>query len=275
MKQFICVTCGTQYLEREQPPEHCPICQDERQFLRPEGQSWTDLDAMRSQGYRNTVTEVEPGLFSLRTEPSFGIGQRALLVATPSGNVLWDCISYLDEATVEWVNERGGIQAIAISHPHYYSTVGEWADQFRAPIYLHAADRQWVMRPHERIHHWEGDTLPLLPGITVLRLGGHFPGSSVLHWQDGAGGQGALLTGDTIQVAEDNRWVSFMYSYPNMVPLPVAEVERVVQRLGNIQFERLYGFKPERVVARDARGAVLRSRDRYLRALLGAYHSET
>ena len=89
----------------------------------------------------------------------------------------------------------------------------EWADRFGIPIYLHEADREWVMRPSERITFWSGETYPLSDGMTLLRLGGHFPGGTVLHWKQGAGGKGVLLSGDIIQVVADRRWVSFMYSY--------------------------------------------------------------
>ena len=71
-----------------------------------------------------------PGLTAIETEPKFGIGQRAHLIQTPAGNVLWDCIAYLDDATVEQINALGGLAAIAISHPHYYSAMVEWAHRF-------------------------------------------------------------------------------------------------------------------------------------------------
>ena len=47
----------------------------------------------------------------------------------------------------------------------------------------------------------------------------------MLHWAGGADGRGALLSGDIVQVVPDRRYVSFMYSYPNLIPLPAAAVE--------------------------------------------------
>src|SRR5713101_2309095 len=131
-------------------------------------------------------------------------------IATSSGSM-----SLIDDETAAGIERLGGLSAIAISHPHYYSTMVEWADRFDAPIYLHEADREWVMRPSERIRFWSGETYALADGITLIRLGGHFPGGTVLHWKEGAGGKGVLLSGDIIQVVADRRWVSFMYSYPN------------------------------------------------------------
>jgi hypothetical protein len=165
------------------------------------------------------------------------------------------------------IKRLGGLSAIAISHPHYYSTMVEWSERFNARIYLHEADRQWVMRPSERITFWSGETLPLRAGVTLHRLGGHFAGGTVLHWQECAEGRGALLAGDIIQVVADHRWVSFMYSYPNLIPLPATEVQRIRERVEPLPFERLYGAWWDRVVTHDAHQAVLRSAERYIQAL--------
>jgi glyoxylase-like metal-dependent hydrolase (beta-lactamase superfamily II) len=266
MDHFICITCGTQFTATVERPERCPICDDERQYIGLHGQRWTTLDDLR-QEHTNSVTEIEPGLTGIVTEPRFAIGQQAHLIATPAGNLLWNCISLIDDATIAAVRERGGLAAIAISHPHFFSSVAEWSRAFaNVPIFIHAADRQWVMRPVDAIHFWEGETHEPLPGsgLTLVRCGGHFPGSCVLHWPQGAAGAGALLTGDTIQVVPDRRWVSFMYSYPNLIPLGADGVRRIVAAVEPYPFARLYGAWPEMFVARDARRAVSRSAARYI-----------
>lgn len=267
MEHWICVTCGSQFAAREAQPEACPICNDQRQYVGYNGQQWTTLAEMSRNGFHNVFKEEEPNLLGIGTEPAFAIGQRALLVQTPQGNVLWDCISLLDEQTLVEVQQRGGIAAIAISHPHYYSSMVAWARHFNAPIYLHEADRQWVMRPDEHIIFWSGETHPLQPDLTLIRLGGHFRGGTVLHWPAGFDGKGALLSGDIITVVADRRWVSFMYSYPNLIPLPAYEVNRIRDTIAPYRFERLYGAWFGRVVMQDAHQAVLRSADRYLQAL--------
>src|SRR5262249_1664556 len=147
----------------------------------------------------------------------------------PKSNVLWDCVPLFDEAVVEAIKSLGGISAIAISHPHYYSSMVEWSQAFDGvPIYLHFADRRWVMRPDKAIVYWEGEAKELGDGLTLIRCGGHFEGGTVLHWQAGANGKGALLTGDIIQVVPDRKHVSFMYSYPNYIPLSATAIERIV-----------------------------------------------
>lgn len=267
MEYWICTTCGAQYTASQEPPTRCPICTDQRQYIGPNGQQWTTLDRMRQEGFHNAVQQEEPGLTGIVTEPSFAIGQRALLVQTDQGNVLWDCVSYLDDPTVQAVRALGGIAAITASHPHLYGSMVEWAECFDAPIYLHEADRQWVMRPDPRITFWSGETMALPGDLTLVRLGGHFPGSTVLHWPAGAEGKGTLLTGDTIYVVADRAWVSFMYSYPNLIPLPARTIRRIRDAIAPYRFSRLYSGFAGRVVSTDASAAVQRSAERYLMAI--------
>jgi hypothetical protein len=263
---FICETCGVQHADSERVPERCAICEDERQYVGWEGQRFTTMQLLREQLHAD-IREEEPGLSGIGTSPPFAIGQRALLVQTDGGNVLWDSISLLNDELVEYCAGVGGAAKIAISHPHYYSSMVEWAHAFGARVYLHSADRQWVMRPDRAIEFWEGDELELEPGITLLRLGGHFAGGTVLHWAAGQGGRGALLSGDIVQVVQDRRWVSFMRSYPNLIPLSAVDVRQIVARLAPYSFQRIYGAWYGRVVGEGAKEAVSRSADRYVRAL--------
>lgn len=267
MEHWICVTCGSQFAQSQELPANCPICLDQRQYVGYQGQQWTTLAKMQTDGFRSVLKEEEPGLVGIGTQPSFAIGQRALLICSEQGNVLWDCISFLDDETAEAVRKLGGVKAIAISHPHYYSSMVEWAERFDATLYLHEADRRWVMRPDKRITFWSGEALSLQNDITLIRLGGHFTGGTVLHWPAGAQGKGALLAGDIIQVVADRNWVSFMYSYPNLVPLPATEVRRICDTISAYDFTRLYGAWFERIVSSQARAAVIRSADRYIQAL--------
>ena len=156
---------------------------------------------------------------------------------------------------------------MAVSHPHFFTGVAEWSRAFGGvPVLLHADDQEWVTRPDAAIRFWEGETAEVLPnsGLTLVRCGGHFPGSCVLHWPGGASGAGALLTGDTITVVADRRWVSFMESYPNLIPLGADAVRRIVAAVAPFRFDRLYGGWDGSVVATDAEAAVRRSAERYL-----------
>ncbi|HEY3011900.1 MAG TPA: hypothetical protein VGJ36_04070, partial [Gemmatimonadales bacterium] len=264
---YICVTCGVQYAESALPPEHCVICEDERQYVGWQGQKWTTLKELQAT-HRNRLDVEGPELISLVTEPEFAIGQRALHVRTPDGNVLWDCITVIDDRSVAAVQALGGVSAIAVSHPHYYSSVVEWSRELGdVPVYLHAADGEWVMRPHPAIVFWHGETHQLAPGLTLVRLGGHFPGGTVLHWAGGAQGNGALLTGDVIQVGEDRKTVSFMYSFPNYIPVSAATVRRIIEVLEPYQFEQIYGAWFGQNIRANAKEALRYSADRYIAAV--------
>jgi hypothetical protein len=264
----MCVTCGTQFSPSETEPPRCPICDEERQFVPTSGQKWTTHEAL-IRTHSNAFREHEPGLIGIGSVPNFAIAQRALLLKTDRGNVLWDCISLLDPATVAIVKGLGGLFGIAISHPHYYSSMVEWAHAFDAPIYLHAADRQWVMRPDPSIKFWDGDTLSLADGVTLIRCGGHFAGGTVLHWAQGGNGRGTLLSGDVVQVIPDRKFVTFMRSYPNMVPLSAPAVERLAALLEPYQYDVIHGAWFDRTIPRGGKDVVKRSVARYVAAVRG------
>ena len=266
MPNFICVTCGTQFAETGQPPDECKICTDERQYVGRQGQQWTTLDDLR-QSHRNVVRLEELGLYGIGMEPSFAIGQRALLITHSEGNVLWDCIPLLDDGLIEMIRGIGGISAIAVSHPHFYSSMIEWSSTFDCPIYLHVVDRQWVMRPNPTIEFWDGETKQIGHGLTLIRCGGHFDGGTVLYWTEGADGKGVILSGDILSVVQDRRWVSFMYSYPNLIPLPASAVRRIVEAVEPFEFYRIYGAWWGNTVFTNAKAAVARSGERYIRAI--------
>jgi glyoxylase-like metal-dependent hydrolase (beta-lactamase superfamily II) len=266
MAAFICTTCGTQYPDSAQPPAGCTICQEERQYVNPLGQGWTTLTAMRRTHF-NAFRQHEPGLTGIGTTPAFGIAQRALLLRCSIGNILWDCISFIDDATVEIVSALGGIAAIAISHPHYYSCMAEWSHAFgNAPIHLHSADRQWVVRPDPAVSFWDGETKELAAGVTLIRCGGHFAGGTVLHWAQGAGGQGALLSGDIVQVGPDKK-VSFMRSYPDLIPLDASSVQHIADVLEPWPFDPIYGAWWDRIIASGGKQAMTYSVRRYIDAV--------
>ena len=98
MRSYICEACGTGFTPSERPPAACPICEDPRQYVPTGGQKWTTLEALSRRGM-NAWKLVEPSLMAIATEPKFAIGQRGLILNTPQGNILWDCITLLDAAT--------------------------------------------------------------------------------------------------------------------------------------------------------------------------------
>ena len=255
----ICHTCG---VEHATAVELCAICADERQWVPAAGQRWTTLDELAAAGHQTRVSELEPDLFGVTVEPKVGIGQQSHLVRTPAGNLLWDVTGYLDEPAVRRVRGLGEVVAIVASHPHHFGVQVEWSRALGGvPVLVAEADLKWVARPDAVIRPWAGELEPV-PGVTLVQLGGHFPGSAVAHWAAGAGGRGVLFGGDTIQVNQDRATVTFMRSYPNRIPLSGAVVQRVAQGADVFRFERLYDNFGHTIDS-DARAAVRRSADRY------------
>jgi hypothetical protein len=264
MPFFICVTCGSQHAESDEPPDRCLTCEDERQYLGHHGQQWTTIDAL-AETHEIRLREEEPGLVSVELTPQFAIGQRALLVLHPEGNVLWDSLPLVDQASADAIADLGGLAAVAVSHPHFYGSMIEWSRAFGdIPVYVHDADAAHVRRPDPCVSLWAGDTYPLADGITLVRTGGHFEGSSLLVWRAGAGGQGVLLTSDTVKVGLDRRSVSVMRSYPNLIPVGPSSIARVRDALAGLRYDRLYGGWSGHHVLADAPLAVQRSFERYL-----------
>jgi hypothetical protein len=263
---WICVTCGVEYPPSPAAPAHCRICDDDRQYVGANGQQWITLDQLRAS-HRNDIGREEAGVWRIHTTPAFAIGQRAYLVQTGEGNLLWDCVTLIDQQTIDWVRQQGGIQAIAISHPHYYASMLEWSRAFDdCPIWIHQDDREWVMRAGEAVHYWSGEAHSLFGDLTLVRCGGHFAGYQVLHWPRGCAGKGVLFAGDQPQVCMDRRWVTFMYSYPNWIPFDAGTVAAITRMLDPLPFDRLYGAFGRNLL-RDAKATIARSRERYLAAI--------
>ena len=125
---LLCNECGTQYpVQGQANKSACKICDDPRQYVPATGQVFTTLLELSSH-HRNIwwQDKHKPNVWSIRTEPKFAIGNRAELIQTPAGNILWDLIPFIDQNTVDMIHSLGGLQAIVISHPHYYSTWADW-----------------------------------------------------------------------------------------------------------------------------------------------------
>jgi hypothetical protein len=248
------------------PPAQCPVCEDDRQYVGWEGQTWTTNAALAVR--HELRLEDDQGVLGVGLAPAFAINQRALLLRTDAGNILWECVSLVTTDAVKALRARGGVDTIIISHPHFYSAMVEWSEAFGAvPILIHEADRAWVQRPSPKIQFWSGDTLQLSEAVTLIRCGGHFPGSTALHWRDGPRRGGALFPGDALQVVMDRRHVAFMYSYPNLVPMKPDDVEAMRARLESYTFADVFGYTWGRNIIGAARQAVDRSFDRYLNAV--------
>lgn len=282
---LICTACGTQY-PTSNPSEQttCPICDDPRQFTPPTGQSFTTHDALQST-HKNIVTPYapDPRLTFIHTTPKFAIGQRCVLLRTPNGkNILWDCITLLDAETIAYIKAQGGLDAIVISHPHYYTTHLTWARMFDCPVYLAGEDKDWLVQRDEARQVFIGESeteRTIVPGATALKLGGHFPGSLVLLFDNtrllvadtlvttpaGLGswttdGTGAPRTERRLGRPAGMNSFAFMWSIPNMIPLSPEEVAQMWEVLGRYDFVSTHGaFMEQDIEDKGIKGRVLES----------------
>jgi hypothetical protein len=257
---WICKTCAVEHAEAVAV---CAICADDRQWVPASGQQWTTLDELHAAGHRTQVRELERDLFGITVEPKVGIGQQAHLVRTPAGNLLWDPTGYLDADAVQRVRALGEVAAIAASHPHMFGVQVEWSRALGgAPVLVSEPDLGWLARPDPAVRPWAG-TLEVVPGLTLIKLGGHFPGSAVAHWPAGADGNGVVLSSDTIQTNPDRATVTFMRSYPNRIPLSAGAVQRLAQAVEPLSFDRMYDNFGG-TIDTGAAAAVRRSADRHV-----------
>ncbi len=256
---WLCATCA---VETAAPDGVCPICADDRQWVPGGGQIWTTLAELSRSGHRIAVKPLEPSLFGLSAEPQVGIGQQAHLVITGAGSLLWDVPGYLDEDSAKQVLEHGEVLAIAASHPHMFGLQVEWSRALGGvPILVCEPLLEWVQRPDAAIIPWRGHH-EVAPGLALHEVGGHFIGSSIVHWQAGADGAGVVFSSDSIHVNPDRSTVTFLRSYPNRIPLSAAVVERITGQVEALRFDRIYDNFGH-TLERDAPAAIRRSADRY------------
>lgn len=192
----------------------------------------------------------------------FAIGQRAMLVLSASGNVLWDCIPMLDEATITFIRSKGGLKAIAFSHPHYYSNMNEWAATFNCPVYIHQNDAEHIIQKGDNIKLWQGNELALWDDIKVMLIGGHFAGSSILHVPF-LSKEGTILCGDTLFLSPNKKHFSVFWSYPNRMPLPLNKMGCIKQRFDSIPFDAFYGYQKIQNLDVDVKEIFASSMQRY------------
>ncbi|HTE26043.1 MBL fold metallo-hydrolase [Flavitalea sp.] len=259
-EHIICSTCGTQYKTHKQ--EICFICSDERQYIPEQGQAWTTHQQLL-QKHNVEVLKLQDNLFQFTVSPAIGIGQRALLLLSPEGNILWDCIPLLDDIVTEFIRSKGGLKAIAFSHPHFFSNMSQWADKFDCPVYINAKDKNWIFNKGNHITLWEGEQKHLWDDICITNLGGHFPGSSILHARQSSPG-GMILSGDTVLVSADKKHISIMYSYPNRIPLPIKDANRIMSKLKTLEFDSLYSAFPNLGITKNVKEILSASIARYI-----------
>ncbi|TFK49561.1 hypothetical protein OE88DRAFT_1719572 [Heliocybe sulcata] len=292
----ICTTCAAQYsasglrpyrIGEEASGDGCPVCLDERQYVLSTGQAWTSWREL--DGKHTMSLQLEPKdsrIIRIVTEPKVGqIGQTPFLLRTSEGSLIWDCGPYLSESMVESIlsttSPSEPLLGIAISHPHFFNGSVTWARKLRCKVHICAADREWFMRKDEFVNEfvefWEGDVkkfgnIPHCASLTHYSLTGHFPGSCVLHWDRSHDSSeevsrpktGVLFCSDTFKIAIDRRMMTFMWSYPNYIPLPPKDVQKIWQSIRPYDFDDIYSAWPGDIAYGNGKAKVLKSARRFI-----------
>ena len=244
----------------------CPICSDPRQYIRLAGQAWTTLEELSRD--HKVVLKDEDGVLSIGVEPVFGIGQRALLAETPDGNVLWDCVPLVTDEAVAALNARGKVRAIAISHPHFHSAIVEWSRALGGiPIYIHAGNRDWVMRPDPAIVFWEEETKIDPSGCDADPLRRSF--RRVLGMPLEAQGQTKRCPGRRYIAGRDGQeacQLHVLLSKSLAAQCPCHQSHRA-RHWQPFEYEQVYSAFWNMRILEDGKEAVARSVERYLKAI--------
>ena len=252
---LLCNECGTQYpVKGKANKNQCKICDDPRQYVPATGQVFITLLELSSH-HRNIWWQDKHNhnVWSVRTVPKFAIGNRAELIQTAAGNILWDLIPFLDQATVDTINSLGGLQAIVISHPHYYSTWADWSRTFNCPVYVGGLDKEWLecTQIHGADIRFITDTYTPIKlngtdseAVAIL-AGGHFPGSLLLHWEK------SLFIADTIFTSPSATnpvpgqpgviSFTFFWSIPNRIPLHPNDILKIWKDVKDLEFDTCFG----------------------------------
>lgn len=268
-----CAACGVEFgTDEASLPAVCPICADDRQYVPQEGQRWCTQGQL-AERTRVRREQLGPDQWGITAE-DIGISQTMQVVRTPAGLLLWDPIALVDHATVDFIQSLGPVIAIVASHPHMY---GAQVSLSRAlgdpPVLINASDQEWVQRRDPVQQLWSG-TRRLTDGIDLHTLGGHFPGSSIAHWKDGAEGSGVVLAGDTIMVNPDRQTVAFMRSYPNRLPLSGGVVASIAERMSHLRYRQIWS-NINNAILDDAAVRVQASAVRHIEWLRGDHDNLT
>lgn len=242
MSNYTCKSCGVQHAANTQP-ETCQICARDDLYIHDRKQQWLSPSDHYNQ-HQAIWQHMETGLTRLSITPKIAIGQDAYLVQTQNGNYLWDCVPLINQQIIDDIKTRGGLKAIAISHPHFYANMADWSAAFGdIPIYIHKNDQQWVPQPSDNIIFWQGDILQLEDDLTLIKCGGHYAGSTALHWAGTADNKALLLGSDTIAPwgAKNAVHATFMRNFNLSIPLPAHKVAHIGKTIAPFKFDRLYG----------------------------------
>ncbi|SAM65050.1 uncharacterized protein UBRO_20111 [Ustilago bromivora] len=267
------------------------VSTDDRRYPCPTGQAYTSQrQLLPKTTFQFVPEESDDRILRLKFYPPVAIGQTAILLLTRYGAVIWDCCGFVSVELVEQVcklSPTGKVAAIFISHPHFFGTSLTWAKMLNCNVFISRLDRQWYQRGLDSTHPHPGlaarkqyiieiqedrSIPPQIPSVTLIRCGSHFPGSKALHWDRDAESQlcpdakgAAVFCADTFMVMPDCKRFTFAYSFPNNIPLPPHDVEKIWMQMRPFQWSATFGGWSSRQILSDSRSTLLRSARYYIK----------
>ncbi|MBI2881264.1 MAG: MBL fold metallo-hydrolase [Candidatus Tectomicrobia bacterium] len=232
---LVCTYCGNRtFVEAGEEPR-CLICakryvpgpKERPRFARP--------DDLRPDHHMEIV-QLEEDIWRFYTRPDLGIRHYAYFIQRPGGNVLMDMQPLLTEDLAGWIEERGGIRHIILSHPHYYGAMDEFSARFRAPIHVHVSDRPWPAG-YPNVEFFETERLSLDGALEVHRIPAQFEGGLCLLF---ARRRGVLFTGDTLMVSPATGELSAWKSTPRRVPYTREEFRVIREGILRLEFDQIF-----------------------------------
>ncbi|MFI9454320.1 hydrolase [Amycolatopsis sp. NPDC052450] len=266
---WICDRCGIEHPATPEPPrcvlDRGEVGIEEAGDLGAHTGRWWTHEELISAPHRTLHRDHGRGLHSIKREPNFAIGHWSFIAVTPAGTLLWDPPSWLDTEVLDVVRGLGDVAVIATSHPHMFGAQLGWSRALGGvPVLVNERNREWLPAPDPAFEFWDEHVEPL-PGLELVRLGGHMRGSAVARTPDGS-----ILAGDTISGGYAPDWVSFQRNFPKHIPLSGAVVRRIVDRLDDFAYDRLYTLGGD-TIDRDAKAVVRRSAETHIRWVNGDF----
>ena len=223
LSYFVCDHCG--FWQRHFAPDRCPVCEDFRHPLPPNGWRFTPAADVAART-RCRIDEVLPGLLMITAAPPIGIGPAGYLLRTPHGNVAFEGCGWYDDQVLDAMADAGGVRWASASHPHVYGALWRVCERFAPELVLHREDLPFAKALPVTWAY--DDRAEFAPEVTLLHTGGHTPGHTALVWDDAPAGR-TLFCGDafkyTVDAAGAATSVSTHLAFDADIPLTRAGLE--------------------------------------------------
>lgn len=236
---YACTNCGHwQRWFASAPPPACPVCSDVRNALPVDGFEFKSLKEVGDELTTSWTTAAD-GVTQFSCTPDFGLAGSGWVIETDDGLVGFEGAPYYSDAALDEIRRRGGLVALGSSHVHGFGALWQLQDELEPPtVFVGVDDLVWTKA---FVVTWPADEkLPVAPGLTLHRTGGHFPGHSVLHDER----RGHLFCGDSLKVdlASDGSAdaLSAHKAFHAQIPLSHGEIRHYRSVVAELDFGRVF-----------------------------------